>query len=67
MLSDLGIFQASTFIRKLRKLPGSVRAAFCNDYLVGVGIHYQVRVVRDDYDLSPTLGRFETLDEFVVD
>lgn len=67
MLPDVRVFESAAFIGDQRQLTRAMRTTLGDDYLVGIGIHDKIGVVRDDDDLSPMSGGAEPLHEFLED
>ena len=61
------ILKSASLVRKLGQLTGAMRTAVGDDDLVGVGVHNEVRIVRDDDDLTAALRTPEERDELVED
>ena len=53
LFSDCRILKAATLLGEFRKIARPMRATSGNNHLIGVCIHYQIGIVRDDDDLPP--------------
>jgi hypothetical protein len=64
-LPDVRALKTARRIADRRQSTGRVRSSLGDYHLIRVGVHNQVRVVRDDDDLTPVLGFDEKPDQLV--